>query len=386
MRRNHFVRAAALAAVAAVAAQAFANPNYIGAPDPQIGTPGPVVLTPEQTVGKEYAPGPSAYFPGGGNITVTPTPHAFDPHQVTAWDTNPLPVPAPGMADSSRDYTPFLAPELASTQIDALANHEDLFYAPPLTNSVVLDTSALIFSVTSDSGFAAGVGGAPILYERIALAGGGGGIWATPGQIAHTAHAGSPLPNDIGGDLDGLEVWGPDGAANDDSDRFSLNGLGGQDPGGIAVWAQNGGPAGAVTPLVTDLDIANLISQFTLGNVNPNILQQFVDLDALMMDDDGDNVLEPGIDRMLFSIRPIAGVFDGGEVWDTDFTVAGTSFLFHGGHLWNTAFSVMGAFGTVDENVDGLEAVAAIPEPTSLAAMVIGFAGLLIRRRSRKAD
>lgn len=105
-----------------------------------------------------------------------------------------------------------------------------------------------------------------------------------------------------------------------------------------------------------------------------------------------DGTIDVGLDHMLFSIRPVdpdgpggaAPLFDGGEIWDTDFTVPGTSFLFHGGHLWDTAYDVMGSWNTLDENVDGLEAVATIPEPAGLTALLAGVAGLAMGRTRKR--
>jgi hypothetical protein len=346
--------------------------------------------------GKEYTPTGTG-IPGGGNITVLVPGHGFDPHQVTAWDSNPgAPAPPPGMDDSVRDYTPFLPtaiPGIEMADVDALANHTDLFFAPfgTIAHPVVGpgESAALIFSVTTDSGFGSGPGVNPVLFERIAAAGGGGGVWATEpapfamgpgGDIAH-GHPGSPLPNRVGGDLDGLEVWGGDGATADDSDRFSLLG----DPGGVSVWAQLGGPLGPVFPLVPTAMVAALIAP-TLG-VSPGEIAPYIDLDGLMMYDNDTDAIEPGLDHMLFSIRPIISatgglIADGGEIWHTDFTPGSTFFLDHGGHLWDTAFDVMGTFDTLSENVDALEAVATyVPEPTSLTLLGLGALLSLGRRR-----
>jgi hypothetical protein len=287
--------------------------------------------------------------------------------------------------------------------VDSIANHGDAFFAG--TRSVALDMSALLFSVSSDSGILAPAvpGTSPILYEPTAPAGGSGagGVWAIPPLINHP-HAGGALPNQIGGDLDGLEVWGGDGAAADDSDRFSLLG----DPFNstltrTSVYAQIGGPGGAVTPLVDSGTIAALIAP-TLS-LPPGFsvaeLARLLDLDGLMMWDDDDSVITPGDagniasgpDHMLFSIRPIsitdpAGgtivITDGGEIWETNFAVA--DFLAHGGHKWDTLFDVKGTFRTLDENVDGLEAAAYIPEPGCATVLAGGAAGLATLRRRRR--
>ena len=93
-------------------------------------------------------------------------------------------------------------------------------------------------------------------------------------------------------------------------------------------------------------------------------------------------------DSIMFSIAPIAGLFDGGEIWV--WTKAGAApavFLDHGcdPHKWNTAHDVKQHFalgaGGEDLNINALEA---LPEPTALSLFALGGLALL-RRRSRQA-
>jgi hypothetical protein len=357
---------------------ALADPNYIGTPFPTVPADGPGIPTPGEVFGKEYTPTGTG-VPGGGNITVLPPLHGFDTHQVTVWDANPfaLPIP-PGVDDAVRDFD-IGTPEV---DVDALANHGDLFMAPapgvaPL--SVVSNLSALLWSTTGDSGAGLASTAAPLLVEPI---GGGVSVWATPPMINHF-HPGTPLPNAIGGDMDGVEVWGADGAGGADSDRFSLLG----DPGGTAIWA-NPVAGGASFPYVsTAMIAAEIAPSLGLTPAEVDFLATVLDLDGLMVWDDDDTALETGVDYFLFSIRPVTALgIDGGEIWSWT-PGAAAAFLFHGGHLWDTAFDVMGTYDTENENVDGLEALAVVPEPASLAMMALGALAIVAcyRRRKRAA-
>jgi hypothetical protein len=198
---------------------------------------------------------------------------------------------------------------------------------------VVANQSALLVSATGDPV-------APIRAESIT---GGISVWATAAQVDHHGVT----------DLDALEVWG--GELLDDSTRFSLEG----DPTFVAVWAYDSGLDTSV-PLITSGQIAAAIGQ-------PNLLPQ-IDLDALMM----------GGEQLLFSIRPIDGFFDGGEIWSWD-GIGLAAFLSHGGHLWDTANDVTVLLGA--ENVDALEAVSAVPEPSSLSLTLFAALGALALRR-----
>jgi hypothetical protein len=84
---------------------------------------------------------------------------------------------------------------------------------------------------------------------------------------------------------------------------------------------------------------------------------------------------------------PLLPTFDGGEIF-TYTPGSATSFLNHGGHLWDTAFDVRGTFSLNHENIDALEAVAAIPEPSTMALMLMALLVMpaIARRRRLRND
>ena len=305
-------------------------------------SPWPSDLIPgtQQVPGKEFSDNPDK------DATQPPAGPNLDPEQVIAWDG------AGGIMDTF-DYSGSRIAEGDSEdrQVDALANLGDALY-----QAVTSNLSALLFSVQ---------GYGNIYYEDIY---GGYGTWATPPVI----------DQDGVSDVDGLEVWGPEGS--DDANRYSLIGDPAPAVGAsrISVWAYN--PPSA--PYITAAQIAAAIVH--------EELESEIDLDAMMIYDiGGDDTFGLG-DSIMFSIAPISyvgGAFDGGEIWV--WTSGGlASFLNHGGHLWDTAFDVKGTFGLTGnyaENVNALEAVSYIPEPVSLIFFgtgIVGVAGFVARRRT----
>jgi hypothetical protein len=311
---------------------AYAGP-YVPVPNPVNPIPGCVLPDPDRVPGKEY----SNHLDRAGFPT-----HAPDPEQVIAWDGK-------GGTTNTFDYSGSRVAEgdTEDREVDALANFQDALF-----DAVIHDKSYLLFSTDGD----------PNIYYEAPCCCPGFGVWAAPPQIDQVA------PDDV----DGLEVWGPEGV--DDANRYSLE----YDPfpavpNRVSVWAYAGGMS---TPYITAAQIAGAISRPDLADT--------IDLDAMMtFDMAGDDVFVPG-DMIMFSIDPIGG-FDGGEIWVWD-GIKPAQFLRHGCHVWDTSFQVQATFGTASENIDALEA-ASTPEPTSMLLFGLGLAGLsgyvFHRRRKR---
>jgi hypothetical protein len=207
-------------------------------------------------------------------------------------------------------------------------------------------------------------------------------------------------------DLDGVEIWGPvddpggpdydipnddvfggmDGPAFDDSNRYSLVGdpVG---PGGtrVSVWSYNKATNTSVPYVSTQMLIDEM--ERLLGEDLPTNEEEDFDVDALMIwDEVNPGQLDPGADAVLFSLRPILGRIDGGEIifWDYQNPA---QYLNHGGHVWDLAHDVridphdlqtLGNWNN-DANVDAIEA---LPEPATLGLLALGGLALLRRRRS----
>jgi len=260
---------------------------------------------PSAVPGKEYANAPNKNAAG-----------ALAPGQSLLWD---------GLGNVANGAIYSTGP---NNQLDAMAHNADAFFSEVIANLAVL-----LVTFHSD----------PVIRYETTL--GGRGIWATTAQINSAAGAID--------EIDGLEVWGPEGV--NDTDRFSELG----DPTGCAVIIS--APFGC---LLSNLTLAAIIG-------DPNGRH---DLDGLMVSGE----------TILFSIRP-TGPFDGGEIWVFSLGTAAATFLNHGGHLWDTAFDVNAAFGH-GENVIGLEAVRfIIPEPRTIGMMALGLALVAFARYRRRS-
>ena len=282
-----------------------------------------------------------------------------DPEQNLAWD-------GIGGTAEATDYTGSRAdfPDTLDREVDALANSDDALYDAAISN-----TAAIVISVD---------GNPNIYFEDIF---GGTGLWADQDVSTPDGLPGSVI-DDMTPilDLDGLELWGEDGPAGADANRYSLESTGATgvpDPLGISVWDFAGGVS---TPLWSIADIAGIVSLAS----GVDLASNQVNLDAMMTS---------GVSSIMFSIDA-AGSLDGGEIFvGTRVGGFGTAistgaFLFHGGHLWDTAFDVRGTFGVASENINALEAIATlepngpeIPEPLTVLLVGMGLAVVGWRRR-----
>jgi hypothetical protein len=339
--------------------QVAANP-WVPLINPAGPFPNNVVLSPNRVPGKDFS-----------DVRDRDELAIPDPQQVVAWDGS-------GGVRDSHDYNGTQNPPLVNLnpfiqEVDGIAAGGDALFQELRDNQ-----AALVFSVEGD---------ARVLFERetgLPASPPGHGVWATPAQI-------DAMNNPV--DTDGLELWGGD--QNDDSDRYSLAG----DPFAdfttshrkVAVWSFT--PAlGPSTPHTFTSDLASSISlQLGYGATGPVFgqLVELLDVDAIM-------AFGP---QLTFSIRPIsfsvqvgAGpvliTFDGGEIFEYDGPGQATEFLNHGGHLWDTGFNLITAFPDLNltsENIDALEAVAGIPEPsTFMLAMLAAMVPLRFLRRRDK--
>ncbi|MCC7474016.1 MAG: PEP-CTERM sorting domain-containing protein [Pirellulales bacterium] len=364
------------------------TPVPIGGPYPL----GPQIISPRLVLGKEYSHSEDHEITAAG---VSP-----DPEQIVAWD-------GIGGTANGLDFTgtrPNFTPDL---EIDAIANHRDLYYSTTRD-----DKSHIIYSVSRDATTKlpapASIGvpsGGPIPLVGGNVIGGAGeishelsgvhagpnvhGLWASQGQIN-----GMPLPEDI----DGLEVWGPEPGFTSDTDKYSLVS---DSLSGTSVWNGTG------TSYISHAAIFGAVIT-NLGPLPTNIpqIQQLIDLDALMVHDlvgsgdlfESDPTGNGGIDEILFSIRQVvnAGYPSGFYATGSEIMwlngAGATGFLDHGGHVWDKGYALaemvallpshLGGSIPVQLDLDALEAVTA-PEPTTAVLVAIGLAGFAsIRRRS----
>ncbi|MEM9186971.1 MAG: hypothetical protein AAGB00_10790 [Planctomycetota bacterium] len=200
-------------------------------------------------------------------------------------------------------------------------------------------------------------------------------------------------------DIDGLELYGPDDEG--DANMFSQVGdpeyLGGER---VSVFRYLSELDSSVAYLASDVLIDALIADGGLAPVWGVMVgtelvdrRQFFDVDAMMIwDVNDDNTFGAGAaaagdDRILFSIAPIDGLFDGGEIWSYTYGDATAEFLTHGllddnsPRVWNTAHDVADHLGVASENINALEAVET-PEPVAgeLACVLCGLLAATKRR------
>jgi hypothetical protein len=202
-------------------------------------------------------------------------------------------------------------------------------------------------------------------------------------------------------DLDGLELYGPEQTS--DANMYSRKGDPNTDESGrVSVYRfypdrpdpQTALPGLSVPYLRTEMLLDAVITDDGTkpdwGKHNPNDF----DVDAMKIWDVADDDHFGEGDEILFSIRPIDGLFDGGEIWLYKFGDSTAQFLVQGlmedgitPRTWNKANEVSQFFFGDDahgEDIDALEALA--PEPSSLTLLVLGGltgVAFVLRRRRR---
>ncbi len=379
---------------------------------------GKAVSPPSVVPGKEYS--------HDLDHMITALGTAADPQQIVAWD-------GLGGATDGIDYTGARPLWTADQEIDAIANRKDFAF-----DEVTVDVAHLLFSIDDAFiGYSFGapfpgvlapgvpvvlgngnvVGGPDTINVELATVGPAGGnpldtqlLWAAAPSIN-----GMPTPPAMK-DVDGLEVWGPEPAVTADADKYSLDvdiaSLGVLPGDAVSVW---NGVGSTGTPYIAHSTIVAAVTSL-LGPVPstvPDGLEFEINLDALMVQEragqDGDDefgfeILPGGgeggpvalADEIIFSIRQIPDPADpdgyyatGSELFVLDGTGA-VSFLMHGGHLWDHAYSLV-TFEIFKEDphnyavldINAIEAVGeeVVPEPASVALLMLGAGALGARRR-----
>ncbi|MEO2048317.1 MAG: PEP-CTERM sorting domain-containing protein [Pirellulales bacterium] len=376
---------------------------------------GPILATPSVIPGKEYSHDldEETLAPGG----------FADPQQVIAWDGS-------GGVGDGLDFTGERPSYTPDDQVDAIANHGDHLFRQLQSGGDTVDTAHLIFSHDDMiSIHTAPLGGGALPAPFLVPSGTPPGIMLSSGKVIggagelsyEKAFAFSP-PSDQGlwakqadinampfpGDVDGVELWGPEPAFTADTDKYSLD----LDfMSGTSVW---NGITG--TPYISHATIVAAVTSL-LGPVSgvlpfPDFIDgnDAINLDALMVQDiipgnahdtfDRDPTGAPG-DKIIFSIRQIVDPSDptgyyatGSELFVLDATTgpAGTTFLAHGGHLWDKAYALsdlslpttlVNGHAVID--INAIEAISqgVVPEPTSAALFLVAGMGLVLTVRRR---
>lgn len=242
-------------------------------------------------------------------------------------------------------------------QVDALAHGFDV-----LVTEVVNGEADLVVSFAGDS-----VGGAEVATVRERPFG------AKSVLFSHLDLDASDAPGVLD-DLDGIDLWGPPGAA--DALYYSLEG---DALSGTSIFVDVGGVPAAY---LSHADVVTAVTSLGYAGAAAD-----VDVDALMVRNVGSGTEFDLGDVILFSIRatPVGG-FDGGEIVQLPFA-GSPSFLVHGGHTWDTAFDVATAFGSASEDVDGLEAWPAsstVPSTGWAAGVLLGLVVLAVARAASR--
>jgi len=189
-------------------------------------------------------------------------------------------------------------------------------------------------------------------------------------------------------DLDGLEVWGPD--VEDDADMYSRFGDMDTDLGDnrVSVFRYDPDAHTSVAYLLaqTLMDVV-IFQDGTLAKEHAEWDPLAFDLDAMMIWDVNDDFVfgegdgQHGDDMILFSVRPMTTVFDGGEIFLLQHGTGIATFLNQGGLVWDTANDVAGHFNVASEDINALEA---LPEPATFTLLGIGGLVALLRVRRKR--
>lgn len=360
------------------------------------------LASPAEIPGKEYS-----HDDDSTTVGASTSPPPADAEQVIFWDGF-------GGAMDGQDYSGTRPDYSSAGQVDALANWYDALLFQALS-----DSAHLIFSVddemtTYDSGVpdfgshlpSAGmvtlsngksIGGAGELsYE---LAGdfsppSSQGLWASQASINVM-----PVPTDV----DGVEIWGllaGNGGSGGteifdpslkrtkyslEDDYASFDTAISNDA--VSVWNYDG------TPFLAHSAIVEAVEALLGTPADENLDHvPLIDVDAMMVfsqygvpltefDSSG---AEGPHDLILFSIRQIADAEDesgyyatGSEIFWLD-AAGNADFLFHGGHLWDKDYALASLALETEEgegvvDINALEAVAVVPEPSTVMLLLLGL-------------
>lgn len=281
---------------------------------------------------------------------------APNPHLTRNWDGT-------GNTTDSLDYTNSLAsfqiPGATLLDVDALGNIQDLHF-----KRLVNDEATLLVSPTEPQNAVGG--GFNEIYSRTATPFGAlAAVWAK--NANDIGGANSPPGTDTPPEgIDGLEVWG----TPSDHNMFSLydDPPDPNDPNlakvSVFIYDVNNDDS---TPYIYNDQLRTAIG---LVPGEPEI-----DLDGMMVfDDQADGVFGPG-DSLLFTVEENP-MFHGGEIWVWDFG-SPANFLLHGGILWDSINQPAGIFGWgsptggVPNDINALEAIFVVPEPSSTIILLL---------------
>jgi hypothetical protein len=290
-----------------------------------------------------------------------------NPHMTRDWD-------GLGATTDSLDYTlslgAVLPPGVGADDVDALANIQDLFF-----HKVVNDVATLLVSpkIPQDD---PPIGGFKEIYFQTASPFGSlRDVWA---KNFPTIGDNDPPGDDIPPEgIDGLEMWGGSRDHNIFSvynDPFDVTGR------KVSLFVYNS---------AFDTSAAYVYNDDIRAAIGAGTFEPEIDLDGLMVFDElADGIFGAG-DSILFSVSEnlsAGGNYHGGEIWVWDFG-SPASFLVHGGVTWDTLNQPALHFGWGGVNpfeindINALEAIFVVPEPSILALLLVGLIAGIGRSR-----